>query len=82
MSPGESRHHVLTCRTSSDAGYAWGFATIGAEPQLRGQVMKECSKYVGLDVHKVSPYRAVLGWLDRVRSEPGHATIDQWQAGH
>ena len=21
------RHHVLTCRTSSDAGYAWGFST-------------------------------------------------------
>src|ERR1017187_6784876 len=27
-------------------------STEGAEPQLRGQVMKEFTKYVGLDVHK------------------------------
>ena len=29
----------------------------------------------------LSRYPAVLAWLQRIRAQPGHITIDQWTAG-
>lgn len=29
----------------------------------------------------LSRYPAVAAWLDRVRSQPGHVTIEDWQKG-
>ncbi|MFZ4481709.1 MAG: transposase [Rhodoferax sp.] len=50
-------------RTSSDADYAWGFATEGAEPKLRRQVADKFIKYgsawaylAALDVHRVKVF--------------------------
>ena len=46
------RHHGLTCPGLVRVGYVAGRGTFDTEPQRGGQVMNQCSAYVGLDVHK------------------------------